>query len=79
MLDTGRPWSWAQFAIALGLIPFSFLVWLVGMEKGVVPSSSDPIPIWIGKLCLGPSLFFGLTGGLWLLVFLVRWFWLKRQ
>ena len=79
MPDTTRPWSWPQFAIALGLIPFSFLVWIVGMEKGVVPSSSDPFPFWLGNLCLVSSFFIGLAGGLWLLVLLFRRFWPKRQ
>jgi hypothetical protein len=79
MLDTGRPWSWTQFAIALALIPLSFLVWFVGMVKGVVPDSSDPFPFWLGNLCLEASPFIGIAGGVWLLVLLFRRFWSKRQ
>src|SRR5438093_1194586 len=48
MLDTARPWSWTQFAIALGLIPLSFLVWLVVMVSGVVrdPQPRCRLPGW---------------------------------
>jgi hypothetical protein len=78
MPDTGRRWSWPQFAIALGLIPLGFLVWIVGMEKGVVPSSSDQFPFWLGNLFLVAAPFIGLAGGVWLLVLLVRRFWPKK-
>jgi hypothetical protein len=73
--DKGRPWSWTQFAIALGLIPISFLSWWVGMETAVFRPESDPEPPLIGWLCLVASPFIAIAGGLWLLVLLVRRFW----
>jgi hypothetical protein len=57
-----RPWSWAQFAMAMGLFPLSFILWLVGMDAA------------FGPACLIAAPFIAIAGGIWLLALVVRRF-----
>jgi len=73
MTPDDRPWPWTQFAIAAGLIPFSFLLWVFGMDAVGDPRPYAPLTL-IRTACLYAAPFVGTAGGLWLLVLLVRRF-----
>ena len=72
--DNSRPWSWTQFAIALGLFPVSFLLWLVGMTAVFGPEHNP-----IALVCLIASPFIAIAGAIWLLVLVVRRFTTGRR
>jgi hypothetical protein len=72
MPDNRRSWSWPQFAMALGLLPISLLVWIIGMQTadwGGHGRSPD-----FGFACVVAAPFIGIAGMLWLLVLLMRGF-----
>jgi hypothetical protein len=70
-------WHWRQFAIAVGLIPLSFLMWLFGLS-GVWRSHTappiDPNPGWtlICNVIMRLSPFVALAGVTWVLVLCVH-------
>src|SRR4051794_1388613 len=72
--DERRPWSWPQFAIALGLFPLSFLLWIVGMDAAFSPQRRP-----LASACLVAAPFVAIAGALWLLVLLVRRFTAGRR
>jgi len=69
------PWraAWWQFAIALGLIPLSFVMWWLGLEgvwRSDTPPPIDPNPGWtsMSTAILILSLAVALAGVIWILV-----------
>jgi hypothetical protein len=63
----GRPWSWTQFAIAVGLIPIGFLLWIVGLGAAFGPDHSLGFCLLAGPVT-------GTAGALWAVVLLIRRF-----
>ena len=63
-------WPWKQFAIAAGMVPLSFVLWIVGLGAAFNPRG-DPL----GVACLVASPFVCGSGVLWILVLIVRYFW----
>jgi hypothetical protein len=65
----GRPWSWSQFAMAIGLLPVSLLMWAIGLESVFAP---HPDRVLGSLFVLSPLV--ALTGVVWVLVLVVRRF-----
>ena len=68
-----RGWSWREFAIAMSLLPISFLMWLGGMEMGIT-GRPEPTKNLIGVICAGASLVVAIAGTFWSLAIVWRRF-----
>jgi MFS family permease len=72
--DAHRPWSWTQFALALGLFLVSFLLWMVGLDEAFRPDHNP-----IAGACGIAAPFITIAGAIWLLILLVRRFTTGRR
>ena len=63
-----RPWSWAQFGIAIGLIPVCFLCFHLGVNAGFGGSTGFGIVdrlVWDGEVFFVASFFIAGAGAVW--------------
>jgi hypothetical protein len=65
--DTVHPWSWPQFAMAVGPLPLSLIMWAFGLDAVFAPHPNRAVGL---VFVLSPVV--ALAGIVWIVVLVVR-------
>jgi hypothetical protein len=72
--DKNKSRLWIWFLVAIGLLPLSSLMWVIGLGAAF---DRNPNPLSISLLVLSPAI--AIVGAIWTLALIVRAFWPSRR